>query len=73
MSTYLLAVVISDYECQSEVAKPSANRKIDINVCARSNAQDELALALEASVKVSEYFEQYYGIAYPLPKLGKIY
>jgi aminopeptidase N len=73
MSTYLLAVVISDYECKSETAKPSASRSISIRVCARSNAQDELDLALEASKKVSEFFEQYYGIEYPLSKLGKYY
>jgi aminopeptidase N len=70
MSTYLVAVIISDYACKDGTAKPSDNRSIDIQVCARSNAQDELDLALEASIGMSEFFEKYYGIAYPLRKLG---
>ena len=69
MSTYLVAVVISDFVCQKGVAKPSNTRNIDISVCAKPNAQDQLELALESSIKMSEFFEDYYGIAYPLTKL----
>jgi aminopeptidase N len=72
MSTYLLAVIISDYECQKGYANPSNDRNITIQVCARSNAQDELGLALEASIGMSVFFEKYYGIEYPLSKLGMI-
>jgi aminopeptidase N len=70
MSTYLVAIVVSDYECKKGTARPPGNSEVAIQVCARSNAQDELDLALDAAVKISEFFASYYGIEYPLPKLG---
>jgi aminopeptidase N len=74
MSTYLFAILVSDYDCLSAVARPP-NNEVAIRVCARSNAvkANELDLALDASVKVSEFFEKYYGIKYPLSKLGTIF
>jgi aminopeptidase N len=72
MSSYLFALVVSDYSCRNGTARPSASREVDVRVCARSNVQDQLDLALETAVQVSEFFENYYGIQYPLSKIGKI-
>jgi aminopeptidase N len=71
MSTYLVAILISDYKCRQGEAHPTRIRTVNVSVCARANAQDELDVALEASVKMSEFFEKYYGIRFPLEKLGK--
>jgi aminopeptidase N len=73
MSSYLVAIVISEYECKNGTARPSAGREVDIRVCARSNAQDKLGLALEASIKTSEFFEKYLNIEYPMTKLGILF
>jgi aminopeptidase N len=71
MSTYLVAILVSDYQCRKGVARPSANRTVNVSVCTRSNALDELDVALDAAVELSEFFENYYGIEFPLEKLGK--
>ena len=72
MSTYLVALLISDYECvsnKSNMVLPPANT-VDVDVCTRSNAMDQLDLAVEAAVKILEFFETFYVTKYPLPKLG---
>lgn len=70
MSSYLLAVLISDFGCLSGVSKPPLSGQVDVSVCTRPNAVDQLDLALEASLSVLEFFEGYYEAKYPLPKLG---
>lgn len=74
MSTYLLAILIADYRCQdgvSNMALPPANT-VNVSVCARPNAYDELDLALEAAVDILEFFETFYEAKYPLPKLDHV-
>lgn len=72
MSTYLVAILVADYKCLngvSNMALPPANT-VDVAVCARPNAIDQLDLAFEASIKILEFFEIFYEAKYPLPKLG---
>ena len=38
---------------------------------ARSSAIDSVDYALQVSVKVLDYFGEYFGTKFPLPKLGK--
>jgi aminopeptidase N len=66
MSTYLIAFVVTDFECVSNVT--SANVKV--NVCGRPEAirNAEGNFALEVSTKVIPYYEQSYNISYPLSK-----
>jgi aminopeptidase N len=71
MSTYLLAIVVSDFKCKEGVAKPSDSHSVDIRVCARPNRYNDLDLAYDTAIQLSEFFENYYGIEYPLKKLGK--
>ena len=74
MSTYLVALLISDYQCisgQSDMTLPPAN-KLDVDVCTRPNAMDQLDLAQEASLRIVEFFETFYEAKYPLPKLDHV-
>lgn len=66
MSTYLVAFVVSDFECVSSVTSDN----ITVNVCGRPEAilRGEGNFALEVSTKVIPYYEQSYNIPYPLSK-----
>lgn len=70
MSSYLVGILISDFACQTGTAKPPLSGSVDVDVCVRPNAVNDLVLALEASLKTLEFFEGFYNVAYPLPKLG---
>ena len=72
MSTYLLAFIVSDFECKEGYAEPPAGR-VNVSVCARPTANSQLTLAYNSSVTAIEFFEDFYKIAYPLPKLGIAY
>ncbi|CAF0891242.1 unnamed protein product [Adineta steineri] len=66
MSTYLVAFVVTDFECVSDVTSTN----ITINVCGRPEAilNGEGDFALEVSRKVLPYYEESYNISYPLSK-----
>lgn len=69
MSSYLVAVLISDFECRGDKA-PTMSGEVNVDVCARPNAYNDLDLALEASLSIIGRFEDYFQVEYPLPKLG---
>ena len=71
MSSYLVALLVSDFKCIKSVAHPIYSKNINVSVCARPNAIDQLSYALDVGVKVIEYFESYYNVEYPLPKSGE--
>uniref|UniRef100_A0A914MU83 Aminopeptidase n=1 Tax=Meloidogyne incognita TaxID=6306 RepID=A0A914MU83_MELIC len=64
MATYLLALVISDFQYR----EASYNR-IKIRVWSQTSKLDYTSHALEVSVRSLKYFEDYFGIKYPLKKL----
>lgn len=66
MSTYLIAFVLTDFECVSSVTPAN----IEVSVCGRPEAilNGEGDFALEVSTKVIPYYEQSYNISYPLSK-----
>ncbi len=72
MSTYLVAIIISDFKCLSSVANLKDSRQVRVGVCARPNAIEQAELALNVSVKSLEFFESYFNVKYPLPKLDHI-
>ena len=72
MSTYLVALIISDFKCLSGVAKTKLSKEIGVSVCAQPDAIDQLSYALNASIKLTEFFESYYKVKYPLPKLDHV-
>lgn len=70
MSTYLLALLVSDFECKNGVANTPLSGGVNVGVCARASAVNELTLALNSSISALEFFEDFYKFKYPLPKLG---
>lgn len=63
MSTYLLAFVVSDF-------KNITNGTF--SVWARPDALESARYALEVGPKILAFFEKYFNITYPLPKLDMI-
>ena len=72
MSTYLVAILVSDFKCQSETVATPLSGQVDVGVCVRPNALNQIELAVESAQYFISYFEDYFNIEYPLPKLGKI-
>jgi aminopeptidase N/puromycin-sensitive aminopeptidase len=67
MSTYLVAFLVGDFECNSGEADG-----VPIRSCA---TPDKVALgkyALSAAEFVLHYYDTYFGIKYPMPKLDMI-
>lgn len=72
MSTYLVALIVSDFKCIHGVANTELSKKVDVSVCARPDAVDQLEYALNVALKLTEFFETYYKVEYPLPKLDHV-
>jgi aminopeptidase N len=71
MSTYLFGLLISDFVCLNKtVENAGAKGSIDVRVCGRENAIEQLEYALDISTKIIKFIEEVYGVKYPLPKLG---
>ncbi|CAF1683910.1 unnamed protein product, partial [Adineta ricciae] len=66
MSTYLVAFVVTDFECVSGTTP----NNITVNICGRPDAilNGDGNYALEVSVKVIPYYELSYNVSYPLSK-----
>ncbi|XP_015604737.1 aminopeptidase Ey [Cephus cinctus] len=65
MSTYLVAFIVSDFEV---LRSPSGN----FSVWARSEAINQSLYSLDIGPKVLEYFEDYFKIKFPLPKMDMV-
>lgn len=69
MSSYLLAFVTGEMHYKKAKTKSG----VDIKTWATVNHPlDTLGYALDVSVKCVEFFEDYFGVAYPLPKLDHV-
>ncbi|KAI1712569.1 peptidase family m1 domain-containing protein [Ditylenchus destructor] len=64
MSTYLLAIAISDYP-----SKETRYKQHKIRAWVQPAMVNELDYALQVTVKALGFFEDYFGIPYPLTKL----
>jgi aminopeptidase N len=65
MSVYLLAWVYGDLQKRSAATR----RGVEVNVWATPvHAPESLDFALDFAVKTIDYFEDYFGVDYPLPK-----
>ncbi|XP_034031432.1 aminopeptidase N-like [Thalassophryne amazonica] len=69
MSTYLLAFTVSEF-----TSTPSAHERVTINTFARPEATEAGHTKYAASItgKILTFFENYFGIEYPLEKLDQI-
>ena len=68
MSTYLLAFVVGDLKC----VERRADSGTLIRVWATSGKEEQGLYALETSIKLLDYFNDYFGIPFPLPKLDHL-
>ena len=68
MSTYLLAFVIGDLAC---IEKPTASGSL-VRVCTTRGKEQQGQFALDTSVKLLSFYNDYFGIKYPLPKLDHV-
>ncbi|CAF4217281.1 unnamed protein product [Adineta steineri] len=70
MSTFLLAFIMapkSDFACRPHLLINSKN--ITSRICGRADILSQLAYADEVAYKVLEFFNTYFDIDYPLPKI----
>jgi aminopeptidase N len=68
MSTYLVAFLVGDFDCSS---KGSADG-VPIRVCSTPDKVKLTHFALEAAEHFLTYYDTYFGIKYPMPKLDLI-
>ena len=67
MSTYLLAFLVGDFKCLS-----GSSDGVPIRACATPDQVQYGAFALSAAEFVLHYYNTYFGIKYPMPKLDMI-
>jgi aminopeptidase N len=67
MSTYLVALAVGDFECQSGSAD-----SIPIRICSTPDKKGQTGFALEAAQAILRYYNQYYAVKYPFKKLDVV-
>jgi aminopeptidase N len=67
MSTYLVAFLVGDFQCIS-----GKSDGIPIRVCGTPGKQQYGDFALSAAEFILHYYNDYFGIRYPMPKLDLI-
>ena len=67
MSTYLVALAVGDFECQSGSADGTP-----IRICSTPDKKGQTGFALEAAEAVLRYYNKYYGVKYPFKKLDVV-
>jgi aminopeptidase N len=70
MSTFLLALIVApktDFDCRPDKIIETTN--IKSRICGRIDILPELAYADEIAYKSLKYFNEYFDITYPLPKI----
>ena len=67
MSSYLVALTVGDWKCISDKTDG-----VKVSVCTVPGKENLARYPLEASKAFLHYYDNYYGIKYPLPKLDNI-
>ena len=72
MSSYLVALIVSDFRCTTKIAAeagPTGN--LPISVCVRPNVPtDYLEYPLDVGVEIIQHYQKLYDVPFPLPKCG---
>ncbi len=68
MSTYLLAFLVGNFERISTTTKNG----VEVGVYTTAGKQHQGQFALETAAKILDFYTNYFGIPYPLPKLDMI-
>ncbi|XP_064412789.1 endoplasmic reticulum aminopeptidase 2 [Latimeria chalumnae] len=64
MSTYLVAFIVCDFKSVSAMTSTG----IKVSIYAAPDKRSQTHYALEAAVKLLEFYEHYFNIYYPMPK-----
>ncbi len=67
MSSYLVALTVGDWKCVSDHTDG-----VKVSVCTVPGKENMAQFPLEAVKYILHYYDNYYGIKYPLPKLDNI-
>ena len=67
MSTYLVALAVGDFECQSGSAD-----NIPIRICSTPDKKGQTGFALEAAEQILRFYNRYYVVKYPFKKLDVV-
>ena len=67
MSTYLVALAVGDFVCESGAADG-----IPIRICSTPDKKGQTGLALEAATRILRYYNRYYSVKYPFTKLDVV-
>lgn len=67
MSTYLVAFVVCDFAQVHSITKTGVN----VSVIAAPHKIGQAQFALESATKIMDYYHDFFGVPYPLPKEGK--
>jgi aminopeptidase N/puromycin-sensitive aminopeptidase len=67
MSSYLLALTVGDWKCASDEVDG-----IQLRVCTVPGKENLTRFPLDATKAILHYYNNYYAIKYPLPKLDQI-
>lgn len=65
MSTYLVAFIVSDFEMLKSESR-------NFSVWARKEAINQSHYSLDIGPKILEYYEDYFKIKFPLPKMDMV-
>ena len=69
MSTYLLAFVVSDFDHRTSDPLPNG---VEFSIWSREEALSQTEWASKIGPEVLAYYEQYFNISFPLPKMDMI-
>lgn len=69
MSTYLVGFVVSEFEF---LEKTTSDDRINVRVCVPIGKKNQGEFALEMAVRTIPFFENWFGINYPLPKIDLV-
>lgn len=70
MSTYLVAYCVSDFEYKEAIV--NMKDEVKFRIYARRDAMDQVDYAAEVGPKVLKFYEDYFQIKFPLPKIDMI-
>ncbi|EER10713.1 Puromycin-sensitive aminopeptidase, putative [Perkinsus marinus ATCC 50983] len=68
MSPYLMALVVGEFE----FLQSSTQRGTLVRVLATPGRKDQCHFALDTATRVLEWYEKFFGLPYPLPKLDLV-
>jgi aminopeptidase N len=67
MSSYLVALTVGDWKCASDQVDG-----VKLNVCTVPGKENLTRFPLDATKAILHYYNKYYAMKYPLPKLDQI-